>query len=308
MSFPSSVPSYTGFTSGETLQAAAHASQHNAEQADIVAIATKVGTGASTASNNTVLRGNGAGTSAFGQVQATTDITGILPTSLGGTGTTSTTGTGSAVFGTSPTLSSPSIGGTVTGGATYNSPTLVTPTIASFANAQHNHSNAAGGGQLGTSAFAVGGLGSDRLSNPYEFHVYRNAAQNTGTGAFVVLGCDTAIYDAGSNVDLVTNKGRFTAPIAGKYWFNAIWQSGVLVGTFGGGISLFKNGARTLDGFYLNSTAFTNTYGNSFGVTGVLTLAANDYVEAQPFASSAVAITVGNIYSSYFQGELRSAT
>lgn len=46
---------------------------------------------------------------------------------------TDETGTGLAVFGTSPTI--------------------VTPTIASFANATHNHSNAAGGAQLALSAF-----------------------------------------------------------------------------------------------------------------------------------------------------------
>lgn len=48
------------------------------------------------------------------------------------------TGTGSAVFGSSPTI--------------------VTPTIASFTNAQHNHTNAAGGGQL-TDAALSGAVG-----------------------------------------------------------------------------------------------------------------------------------------------------
>jgi hypothetical protein len=47
---------------------------------------------------------------------------------------------------TNKTLTSP----TVTGG-TLNSSTLVTPTIASFANAQHNHTNAANGGAIGLS-------------------------------------------------------------------------------------------------------------------------------------------------------------
>jgi len=47
---------------------------------------------------------------------------------------TDETGTGLAVFGTSPTI--------------------VTPTIASFTNATHNHTNAAGGGQLTHDAFS----------------------------------------------------------------------------------------------------------------------------------------------------------
>jgi hypothetical protein len=52
-----------------------------------------------------------------------------LPVGSGGSGTTTATGTAGSVV-----LS--------------NSPTIVTPTIASLANAQHNHTNAAGGGQL----------------------------------------------------------------------------------------------------------------------------------------------------------------
>ena len=86
MSFPASVPSYTGFTSSHTLAQDSHASQHNLEQADIAAIATKVGTGSSTSSAATVLRGNGSGTSAWDQVHAATDISGILGISNGGTG------------------------------------------------------------------------------------------------------------------------------------------------------------------------------------------------------------------------------
>lgn len=133
MAFPSTIPSYSGFTSGHTLQQDTHAAQHNSEQADVIALATKLGTGSSTSTNNTVLRGNGSGTSAWGQVQATSDITGILPTSLGGTGTTSTTGTGNVVFATSPTITTP---------------TITVPTIADFTNANHNHQNVTGGGTL----------------------------------------------------------------------------------------------------------------------------------------------------------------
>ncbi len=89
MSYPSSIPSYTGFTSTHTLQQDGHASQHNLEQSDIAAIATKVGTGVSTPSNNTVLRGNGTGTSGYDTVHAATDISGVLGEGNGGTGLTS---------------------------------------------------------------------------------------------------------------------------------------------------------------------------------------------------------------------------
>jgi microcystin-dependent protein len=65
MAFPSSIDSFAGFTSSHTLSADNHASQHNSEQAGIVAVETKVGSGASTPTNNTFLAGNGTGTSAW---------------------------------------------------------------------------------------------------------------------------------------------------------------------------------------------------------------------------------------------------
>lgn len=128
MAFPSSIPSFAGFTGSHTLAVDNHAAQHNQEQADIVAVATKIGTGSSTPTSGKLLRGNGTGTSIWGQADLTAEVTGVLPIANGGTGTTSTTGTGSAVF--------------------SSSPTIITPTVASFANAQHNHTGPAGAGLL----------------------------------------------------------------------------------------------------------------------------------------------------------------
>lgn len=88
MAFPGAIPSYAGFTASHTLTADSHASQHNSEQADISAIATKVGTGASTPTSGKVLRGNGVGASTWGQTDLTTDVTGTLPIGNGGTGGT----------------------------------------------------------------------------------------------------------------------------------------------------------------------------------------------------------------------------
>lgn len=88
MSFPSSTPSYTGFTSTHTLQQDTHAAQHNQEQADITALANKIGLGASAPTSGTVLRGNGTGTTAYSQVQLSTDVSGVLGVSNGGTGGT----------------------------------------------------------------------------------------------------------------------------------------------------------------------------------------------------------------------------
>lgn len=138
--FPTARPSYAGFTGTHTLVADNHGAQHNAEQADISAESDKIGLGASTPTNNTLLRGNGTGTSTWAQANLTTDVTGVLPIANGGNGTTSTTGTGSVVFSVAPALTG--------GGSWGGSPTITTPVINDFTNSQHTHANASGGGLL----------------------------------------------------------------------------------------------------------------------------------------------------------------
>ena len=76
----------------------------------------------------------------WGQVSLTGGVTGTLPVANGGTGVTSSTGSTNVVL--------------------SNSPTIVTPTIASFANAGHDHQAAAGGGQL-DHGLAITGLLDD---------------------------------------------------------------------------------------------------------------------------------------------------
>lgn len=78
--FPGALPAAGSASASDTLAAAGHTALHNGNANEIRAIATKVGTGASTATAGTALRGTGAGTSAFGQIDLTTDVTGVLPT------------------------------------------------------------------------------------------------------------------------------------------------------------------------------------------------------------------------------------
>lgn len=90
--FPTSISSFTGFTSSHTLSQDSHASQHNSEQAEITATQTKIGTGNSTPTSGMLLRGTGAGTSSWAQANLTTDVTGVLPIANGGTGASSASG------------------------------------------------------------------------------------------------------------------------------------------------------------------------------------------------------------------------
>lgn len=140
VTFPTSVPAYPDTTGGEVLGAAAAGRGLSRilddYGLDISAIATKLGTGASTPTAGKVLRSTSTGVSVWGAIDLTADISG-LPASMAAwlldptsaklrTAVSDETGTGSLVFGTSPTL--------------------VTPVIASFVTAQHTHGNTAGGG------------------------------------------------------------------------------------------------------------------------------------------------------------------
>jgi hypothetical protein len=107
----------------------------------------------------------------------TTAWSGLLALGRGGTGANL-----AATGGTGQVLQQSTAGGVVTVGqlaasalsngtsgsgsvVLATSPTIVTPTIASFANAGHTHQNAAGGGTLDAAAIASGTIGTARLGS-----------------------------------------------------------------------------------------------------------------------------------------------
>lgn len=98
-SYPSSLASFSGFSASHTLSADNHAAQHNLEQGEVLATQAKLGTGASTPIAGTVLRGTGTGTTAYGDVVLTTDVTGTLPVANGGTGVTTALALQQQIFG-----------------------------------------------------------------------------------------------------------------------------------------------------------------------------------------------------------------
>lgn len=186
--FPGATPPAGTSSPTDTLVGAGHTALHNTSYDEIRALATKLGTGSSTATAGTVLRGTGAGTTAYGQVILTTDVTGSLPIANGGIGQNSLTG----LTMPSAVLANPTITGTVAGGATYTSPTLTVPTVASFTNAQHNHTNAAGGGSLGASTVGFTNLSTGATYLGYNFH-----AGSTLTASYVTHATVTATSTGG---------------------------------------------------------------------------------------------------------------
>lgn len=166
-------------------------------------------------------------------------------------------------------------------------------------------------GDIGTVDIATGAvtnakLGTDispaNFSNPYKFSVYRNAALTSSNSATAVAH-DTKLFDTGTNVDVVTNKGRFTAPVAGFYYFNAV--AGDSANITGAAFSyLYKNGSLAKQGSGINIGTNNIT---SCTVSGLIQLAANDYVEHYFIGGSGTAMGVGSQYC-YFEGFLVSAT
>lgn len=94
--FPTSIPTNRQSSPSEYLSNMAsgfgHVALHNFHINEIIALATKLGTGASVPASGQVLRGTGAGASAWGKVDLTADVTGSLPVANGGTGATSASG------------------------------------------------------------------------------------------------------------------------------------------------------------------------------------------------------------------------
>lgn len=169
----------------------------------------------------------------------------------------------------------------------------------SLVNAAHTHANTAGGGQIANAG--ISGVGTEKLTNPYKFSVYRNTAWTASTPTAPLL-FDTKVFDTGNNVDVVTNKGRFTAPIAGFYWFSAAFSVSSTIAGNGAQIALNKNGSAAFLGN--SGTTSTGSFTNIFTVSGIMQLAASDYVEVSAYGSGMTGGTGATI--TYFMGYLVS--
>lgn len=137
-------------------------------------------------------------------------------------------------------------------------------------------------GAVTDSKITANNLLATKFSNPYKFSVYRATAWNQAGGA-VVTNFDTKDFDTSSNVDIVTNKGRFTAPVAGFYYFSAVVGINLTTGDLIYAM-LYKNGSEAKRGQGVTSSA--NSVSTS--VSDILSLAANDYVEVYSFNGSGV--------------------
>lgn len=194
---------------------------------------------------------------------------------------------------------------------TINSPTITNATFSSDVITGYTTSNSGSlyginvtTGQITTSssvlpAALATAIPYSKFYNPYKFNYYRNSALTLTSAAFTTLIYDTVTFDTGSNYSNST--GKFTAPVAGFYQFQAIINCQTAPAT-NITLSLFKNVstevARGVQAFAGNVNAVI--------VSALISLSASDTIQVQYFSSTAVAISTGIV--TQFSGYLVSTT
>lgn len=146
------------------------------------------------------------------------------------------------------------------------------------------------------------------LFNPYKFSVYRAAGWSAPATSSSVVQMDTKDYDTGTNVDIVTHPGRFTAPVSGFYHFSCSVSYAITAVGNGFVVSLYKNASEVRRGVQIYQTVNGAVLGAV--VSADLQLTAGDFVEIYMFNGGTQVGATGGVGSAltYFQGHLTSTT
>ncbi len=125
------------------------------------------------------------------------------------------------------------------------------------------------------------------IGNKYKFSAYRSAALNSPNGTGAMVAYDAENFDSNNDFDISTNKGRYTVPVNGFYFFCATISHSANIRTI---LSLARNGSAVLRGSDLTATNGAHTV----QVSGILNLSAGNYVEVEVWTASSTAYYVGS--------------
>lgn len=107
------------------------------------------------------------------------------------------------------------------------------------------------------------------------FHVTMSSSQSLPNNTYTILEFDTESFDVGSNFDTSTYK--FTAPVAGKYYFNAAMRSSSTHGS-DDDLAIYKNTSA-----YAHESQFNQVSGpayvtssNTMNISCIMDMAASD--------------------------------
>lgn len=172
------------------------------------------------------------------------------------------------------------------------------PTTAFWNNIWTNDTNLANGTWI--TNLEIGSVTAVKAD--YKFSAYLNTGHNL-TNTAAVIPFDTELFDTSANFDSVTNKGRFTAPIAAFYEFR--WAVNLPNVNQAFALYLYKNGTLLLNLYGVEASTSSDSI--SAGTTPLIQLAANDYIELWGFCNATEALVTGAA-NCVFSGNLFSTT
>lgn len=131
-------------------------------------------------------------------------------------------------------------------------------------------------------------------SNPFRWRVYRNAAANSGNGAFAKVSFDTETLDPNNNF----TGGTYTCPVPGDCQVN--WSIQFASNSTDCLASLYKNGVEVARGS--RAKGVVSLVGSSG--SDIVTVATNDTLDIYAYTGTTTALDVVGTAGNYFSGVL----
>jgi hypothetical protein len=192
---------------------------------------------------------------------------------------TTTTGSGSIVLATSPSITTPALSGSTSGSVVLAVPAVAGSNTATF--------------PASTGTVMVSG-------NMPAFSAYNSSATSLSTGAFTKIQFQTEEFDTANCFDNATNY-RFTPNVAGYYQVTFVLA--MPTGTYPVGTVIYKNGSRFKDGNFLSNNSTT---GSINVATALISMnGTTDYLECYGYQSSGGSVNCNTgANQTYFQAVL----